>query len=256
LAGASSIHIAGGLALTVDIPHWKAYYPNAVRLIENVRVNEDYAADAAIAAAFADALAGFIAAPNGSILPDPSQAADGVVDGCGKSFYDVNGPPPAPACSTIDFCCNGQISFPSGSTICNDFSSCRNKGAPPAFSETQDPSNADSGASGGDVCSLGGIPDAARVPNCDCQIGVASYSKQYADTSSTTGGHWCCAFYSTGTACSNPNDDKATCFYVDKAPDGNACCAAVPKAPPPMCTSNVDPDIMAATNGAPECCPP
>jgi hypothetical protein len=139
------------------------------------------------------------------------------------------------------------INVNDGTTFCDDLESCRGTGQAPFLSEAKGDTSSD------DLCSLAGISGAARVSACDCAIGVATYSFTFPDAASTTGGHWCCASYSTGPDC--PGDiDKAACFYVDRPPDGNGCCATVPEGPPGGCSDFDDPTVQPDLNGAPVCC--
>lgn len=142
-----TIHLlSGGLSLAASVPQWLSAYPGAIRLMQNAN-GLDFAATAGAATAFAKVLA-MAATANGSPLPEPTQPADGVLSGCGKSFY--NGTSLGPRCSAINFCCQGEIDFPSGKTVCSDFTSCRGDTTPPMLSEA-DHGEASVGTGSGDA---------------------------------------------------------------------------------------------------------
>ena len=131
---------------------WLANYPKAVQLMQN-KNGLDFAATPAAAAAFAQLLASSL--PNNTLLPTPTQPADGVLGGCGKSFYD--GTTLGPNCSASDFCCKGQIDFPPpvGVVTCVDFTSCRGSSVIPTLT-VQQTTSAGGSASGSNVCFPGG----------------------------------------------------------------------------------------------------
>jgi hypothetical protein len=230
-----------------DEAQWAELYTDATELMAQAN-SIDFAGSPGAAAAWVKLLSGALSNQSGSILPDPKLDADGNVAGCGASFYDGTGKPTA-SCSAISFCCQGAINFDDGTTFCHDFESCRAKPPPPLLTM-----KAASNPAAAAACSLAGVSDAGRVPACDCQIGFAHYDVPFADPSSSTGGHWCCAAYSTGPDCPAA-EYNATCFYVDRASDGKGCCAALPRAPPAMCTDFDDPTVVPELNGAPVCCP-
>jgi hypothetical protein len=152
--GGGGLHPLGGLSVMADsYAQWLASYPDAIRLMQN-KNGLDYAATPAAAAAFAWLLANSV--PSTTPLPNPTQPADGVLGGCGKSFYD--GTTLSPACSASDFCCNGEIDFPPavGRVTCVDFTKCRGSGVIPTLT-VQQTSSGDAGesASGSNVCFVG-----------------------------------------------------------------------------------------------------
>ena len=170
---------------------WEELFKNSFPLLVNAN-GLDFAGTPAAFTAWADLLTGALTNKAGTPLPDPTQAADGHLDGCGKYFYDTSGPP-IPTCSSLDFCCRGDLDYDSGRTICNDFTSCRGEGGyeageATAYDATEPGMEADieaSDAGAEDDAGLGCQP----ATESSCNVSVPS-GEHYLPC--TGGGTWIC----------------------------------------------------------------
>ena len=225
----ATVHVLAGGLSAASYPSWLADYPEAMRLMQN-RNGKDYAGTPGAATAFVKLLG--VDAGN-SPLPNPTMPADGVVSGCGASFYDFPGDGGSgsggPNCSTIAFCCQGLIDINSGTTVCNDFTSCRGKNDGTLAAGGED-SGSDA-ASGGDG---GGLV-------------------------------WCCQHGANGCQC-YPNDPGTDCSQFPGLTDSRVnpcttpCCACIegncnnPGSPPSAacaCISQQGLDTVASNPGNP-----
>lgn len=125
-----------------DPGRWSQLYDEDLHLMTSAST-QGYAGSPAAATAFLELLLGAFEGDAASPLPDPTVAADGLLDGCGKQFYDTQSSELGPDCSISDFCCNGDVDFKTGTVTCNDFTSCRGTGSVPMFGVGEPPASGD-----------------------------------------------------------------------------------------------------------------
>jgi hypothetical protein len=191
--------------LNVQLASWSQWsntYVAAMGMMKSAN-GLDYAATPGAATAFTNLLV-VNAVAAGMPLPKPTQAADGVLAGCGKEWYDTDTDARGPMCSAIDFCCNGEIDFNTGKTLCTDFMSCRGKPPPPMLLGVSGSTGAGSGSEGeggpddasscgipAGGCAQAGLVNAMLQPGCcEAPVGPCTSGGSYSSCTDGCGNTW------------------------------------------------------------------